>query len=136
MSHTARLVPVYPETRGLTSRGIRFVTQTLFKKHPVFKEWIPRTVLAETGFPELNDAIHAIHFPRSIEDAHAARARFSSTFSRASWPPRLPLSAANAPVETPPSRVKNPCLAASAGTLRKGGRVTSQIPAAVAPQHA
>ena len=77
MSHTARLVPVYPETRGLTSRGIRFVTQTLFKKHPVFKEWIPRTVLAETGFPELNDAIHAIHFPRSIEDAHAARARFS-----------------------------------------------------------
>jgi hypothetical protein len=32
MNHTARLVPVYPETRGLTSRGIRFVTQSLFKK--------------------------------------------------------------------------------------------------------
>ena len=41
MNHTARLVPVYPETRGLTSRGIRYVTQILFKKKPVLKEWIP-----------------------------------------------------------------------------------------------
>jgi ATP-dependent DNA helicase RecG len=77
MSHTARLVPVYPETRGLTSRGIRFVTQSLFRKKPVFKEWIPAEILAEFHFPELNEAIHSIHFPRAIEDATAARARFS-----------------------------------------------------------
>jgi ATP-dependent DNA helicase RecG len=77
MNHTARLVPVYPETRGLTSRGIRYVTQILFKKKPVLKEWIPSEVLVEFNFPELNDAIHSIHFPRQIEDAAAARARFS-----------------------------------------------------------
>jgi ATP-dependent DNA helicase RecG len=77
MNHTARLVPVYPETRGLTSRGIRFVTQMLFKKKPVMKEWIPADVLTEFHFPELNEAIHSIHFPRRIEDATAARARFS-----------------------------------------------------------
>ena len=77
MNHTARLVPVYPETRGLTSRGIRYVTQTLFKKKPVLKEWIPSEVLIEFQFPELNEAIHSIHFPRAIEDAAAARARFS-----------------------------------------------------------
>ncbi len=77
MNHTARLVPVYPETRGLTSRGIRFVTQSLFRKKPVLKEWIPREVLIEFKFPELNEAIRAIHFPRQIEDATAARARFS-----------------------------------------------------------
>ncbi len=77
MNHTARLVPVYPETRGLTSRGIRFVTQTLFKKKPVMKKWIPAEVLTEFHFPELNEAIHSIHFPRRIEDATAARARFS-----------------------------------------------------------
>jgi ATP-dependent DNA helicase RecG len=77
MNHTARLVPVYPETRGLTSRGIRFVTQTLFKKRPVLKEWIPAEILMEFKFPELNEAIHSIHFPRQIEDAAAARARFS-----------------------------------------------------------
>ena len=77
MNHTARLVPVYPETRGLTSRGIRFVTQSLFKKKPVMKEWIPAEILAEFNFPELNEAIHSIHFPHVIEDATAARARFS-----------------------------------------------------------
>jgi ATP-dependent DNA helicase RecG len=77
MNHTARLVPVYPETRGLTSRGIRFVTQALFHKKPVMKEWIPAEILAEFHFPELNEAIHSIHFPHTIEDATAARARFS-----------------------------------------------------------
>jgi ATP-dependent DNA helicase RecG len=77
MNHTARLVPVYPETRGLTSRGIRFVTQALFHKKPVMKEWIPAEILSEFNFPELNEAIHSIHFPRQIEDATAARARFS-----------------------------------------------------------
>jgi ATP-dependent DNA helicase RecG len=77
MNHTARLVPVYPETRGLTSRGIRFVTQALFRKKPVMKEWIPTEILTEFHFPELNKAIHSIHFPRQIEDATAARARFS-----------------------------------------------------------
>jgi ATP-dependent DNA helicase RecG len=77
MNHTARLVPVYPETRGLTSRGIRFVTQALFHKKPVMKEWIPADILEEFHFPELNEAIHSIHFPRAIEDATAARARFS-----------------------------------------------------------
>ena len=77
MNHTARLVPVYPETRGLTSRGIRFVTQSLFKKKPVMKEWIPAEILVEFNFPELNEAIHSIHFPRAIEDATAARLRFS-----------------------------------------------------------
>ena len=77
MNHTARLVPVYPETRGLTSRGIRFVTQALFRKKPVMKEWIPAEILLEFHFPELNEAIHSIHFPRQIEDATAARARFS-----------------------------------------------------------
>lgn len=77
MNHTARLVPVYPETRGLTSRGIRFVTQSLFRKKPVLKEWIPGEILLEFHFPELNDAIRSIHFPRQIEDAAAARARFS-----------------------------------------------------------
>jgi ATP-dependent DNA helicase RecG len=76
-NHTARLVPVYPETRGLTSRGIRFITQILFKKGPALKEWIPKSVLLEFGFPELTDAIRSIHFPNRIEDAIAARQRFS-----------------------------------------------------------
>ncbi len=76
-SHTGRLVPVYPETQGLTSRGIRFAVQQVFRRRPAFKEWIPEGVLAEFALPPLEEALHAIHFPRTVDEAHAARARFS-----------------------------------------------------------
>jgi ATP-dependent DNA helicase RecG len=76
-NHTGRLVPVYPETQGLTSRGIRFVIQQLFKHEPALKEWIPAAILEEFALPALEDAVHEIHFPRTIEEAQAARARFS-----------------------------------------------------------
>jgi ATP-dependent DNA helicase RecG len=75
--HTARLVPVYPETRGLTSRGIRFVMQAVLKRVHGLKEWIPKATLGGFDFPELNEAIQTIHFPRTLEDAMAARKRFS-----------------------------------------------------------
>ncbi len=76
-SHTGRLVPVYPETQGLTSRGIRFAIQQAFRRLPPQKEWIPEAILESFSLPPLMDALHAIHFPRTAEEAAAARARFS-----------------------------------------------------------
>ncbi len=78
-SHTGRLVPIYPETQGLTSRGIRFAVQQAFRRLPssALKEWIPAPVLEEFRLPPLADALHEIHFPRTVEEASAARARFS-----------------------------------------------------------
>ncbi len=75
--HTARLVPVYPETRGLTSRGIRYVVQSMLERLPPLAEWMPAPALARLGLPELDRAIRAIHFPRDIAEAESARARFS-----------------------------------------------------------
>ncbi len=75
--HTARLVPIYPETRGLTSRGIRFAVQILLKHKLALKEWIPSQVLESLHFPDINEAIRAVHFPNRAEDAGAARKRFS-----------------------------------------------------------
>jgi ATP-dependent DNA helicase RecG len=74
--HTARLVPIYPETRGLTSRGIRFVMQNILRCVETAKEWLPETTLAEFQFPEWGDAMRAVHFPASMEDAVMARRRF------------------------------------------------------------
>ena len=76
-THTARLVPVYPETRGLTSRGLRFIMQSILKRALPLKEWIPAPTLAKFEFPEVNRAIREIHFPKKLEDAAAARKRFS-----------------------------------------------------------
>ncbi len=77
MRHTGRLVPVYPETRGLTSRGIRFVVQSVFKRNPKLNEWIPDPILEEFNFPRLEEAIHRVHFPNDIEEATRAKTRFS-----------------------------------------------------------
>lgn len=74
--HTARLVPVYPETRGLTSRGIRFIMQSVLKHAPVIKEWIPDEILTRLDLPEVNEALRMIHFPHVLQDAAAAQKRF------------------------------------------------------------
>jgi len=77
MNHTARLVPIYPETRGLTSRGIRFAIRTVFRKNPILKEWIPESIRLHYNIPEIHDALRDIHFPEQIEDATRAQRRFA-----------------------------------------------------------
>ncbi len=74
--HTGRLVPVYPETKGLTSRGIRFALRNTMKRSPTLAEWIPNEILSRYDFPNLQTAIRNIHFPDNIEDALAAQKRF------------------------------------------------------------
>ncbi|MDO8536818.1 MAG: ATP-dependent DNA helicase RecG, partial [bacterium] len=75
--HTARLVPIYPETRGLTSKGLRFLIQPILKNVESLPEWIPSQVLKEFDLPEINRALATIHFPKKIEDALEARKRFA-----------------------------------------------------------
>ena len=75
--HTARLVPIYAETKGLTSRGLRFVVRSIMKRNPTFSEWIPEAVLSEYDLPEIHNAIDNIHFPEKIDDALMAQKRFS-----------------------------------------------------------
>jgi ATP-dependent DNA helicase RecG len=74
--HTARLVPVYPETRGLTSRGIRFVMQNVLRRAQSIAEWLPQATLTALTFPDINQALNAVHFPSSVEHAASARKRF------------------------------------------------------------
>lgn len=76
-AHTGRLVPVYPETRGLTSKGFRYLLQPILKNIEPLEEWMPEETLEREEFPEINEAIRNIHFPERIEDAAAAKKRFA-----------------------------------------------------------
>ncbi len=75
--HTARIVPVYPETRGLTSKGMRYFIQNIFKNLETIPEVIPSKILDEGRFPEINAALRQIHFPENLEEALAAKRRFA-----------------------------------------------------------
>src|SRR3989344_4097849 len=75
--HTGRLVPVYPETHGLTSRGLRFLIKPILETVLLSAEWIPEGVIKTNNFPRLPEALQSIHFPDALEDALRARQRFS-----------------------------------------------------------
>ncbi|OGZ01581.1 MAG: ATP-dependent DNA helicase RecG [Candidatus Liptonbacteria bacterium RIFCSPLOWO2_01_FULL_56_20] len=75
--HTARLVPIYPETRGLTSKGIRYLIQPILKGLARPPEWLPGAALRMNRLPELHHALQDVHFPERIEDALAAKRRFA-----------------------------------------------------------
>lgn len=76
--HTGRLVPVYNETRGISSKWLRRQIGKILKEQIQFmNEYIPSSILKENELMELNKAIDQIHFPKSLEDAQKARLRLS-----------------------------------------------------------
>jgi ATP-dependent DNA helicase RecG len=72
--HTGRLVPVYPETYGLTSKWIRSKIADVLPKVELFiNDPLPKEV-KENMLP-LKEAINSIHFPSSQEDIVRSRER-------------------------------------------------------------
>ncbi|MFB6212924.1 MAG: ATP-dependent DNA helicase RecG [Candidatus Magasanikbacteria bacterium] len=74
--HTGRILPIYPETKGLTSRGLRYLIHPLLKQIN-FKENIPEKIRKEQNLKEINDSLKKIHFPKNKQDIKKANKRFS-----------------------------------------------------------
>ena len=75
--HTARIVSIYPETRGLTSKGIRFMMKNVLDSLEDIPEFIPQNILDELELSEINDAMQKIHLPEDAKEAEPARERFA-----------------------------------------------------------
>ncbi len=75
--HTGRLVPVYPETKGLTSRAFRFIIQPILRDLDQVEEFLPESVRRGENLLEINKAILKIHFPDTIEEVNEIKRRFS-----------------------------------------------------------
>lgn len=76
--HTGRLVPVYHETYGLSSKWLRSRTAPLVKKFvPNLKEFIPPQIMKKHDLAEFNQSLAEIHFPKSQKTAQKARQRFA-----------------------------------------------------------
>ncbi len=72
--HTGRLVPVYPETEGLTSKWIRIkVSQIMPQVLAEIKDTLPDSI--RENMLKLPEALEKIHFPSSWKEADLARAR-------------------------------------------------------------
>lgn len=76
--HTGRIVPVYPETKGITSRWLRYVIKPLIcLLGEQVQESLPREIIKKNKFLPINEALWQLHFPDSFEHADAAKLRFS-----------------------------------------------------------
>ncbi|HXS14692.1 MAG TPA: ATP-dependent DNA helicase RecG [Candidatus Saccharimonadales bacterium] len=74
--HTGRLVPIYPETHGVSSKWLRRQTYKLLSTNE-FEEFLPPSLVDQLGLMSYRDALYKIHFPDTLAEAEKARERLS-----------------------------------------------------------
>ncbi|MDD4122941.1 MAG: ATP-dependent DNA helicase RecG [Candidatus Pacebacteria bacterium] len=77
LKHTGRLVPVYSEKPGLSSKMIRsYVKMALNDYSYLLKETLPDETLKLYNLENVQDSIYQMHFPETIEKSEVAKKRF------------------------------------------------------------
>ncbi|NIA11583.1 MAG: DEAD/DEAH box helicase [Nitrospiraceae bacterium] len=77
LTHTARLVPVYHETEGLSSRWLRLHLKPLLKLADKINDWLPAEIIKSQNLIPFSEAIKKIHFPASENEAAQAKRRLA-----------------------------------------------------------
>jgi len=76
--HTGRIIPIYPETEGLSSRWLRYILRPVllgFAKKAI--DPLPEKITKSNNLLPFRKAIWQVHFPDSLELAQKAQERFS-----------------------------------------------------------
>ena len=76
LKHTGRLVPIYPETQGLSSRVFRYLIKSLLQNSVDLREYLPPFLLSQYHLMPFKTALNQIHFPKSLASAEQAKERF------------------------------------------------------------
>ncbi len=77
LTHTAGLVPVYPETTGISSRLIRYALKLILPTINQIQEFLPSEIIKKQGLLPLKTALREAHFPKTKILAEKARHRLS-----------------------------------------------------------
>jgi ATP-dependent DNA helicase RecG len=79
--NTARLVPIYPETAGLSSKWLRArINDVLLGKSSTelnLEEFLPKMLMDRHNLLEFSSALKIFHFPESFKDVEVAKKRFA-----------------------------------------------------------
>ncbi|HKY74121.1 MAG TPA: ATP-dependent DNA helicase RecG [Patescibacteria group bacterium] len=81
--HSGRLVPIYEETEGLSSRTIRSLIHRILLDLPPIPETLPTTLLQTHTLPSLDETLRVLHFPKEEEglSKYHRRLAFEEVFS-------------------------------------------------------
>ena len=75
--HAARLVPIYPETSGVTSRLLRFLVHRALPLTDALTEYLPAETRESEELPPIGEAVRMMHFPATPEELTRARERLA-----------------------------------------------------------
>jgi ATP-dependent DNA helicase RecG len=76
--HTGRLIPVYPETQGVSSKWLRRQIYNILTQHLTeLTEYLPETVLKQNHLMDFAKAVQEIHFPQNLDTAAKAKERLA-----------------------------------------------------------
>ncbi len=76
--HTGRLIPVYPETKGVSSKWLRRQIHKILKDYTnELFEYLPTDVIDKFQFINFQQALREIHFPHNLELAEKAKKRLA-----------------------------------------------------------
>ncbi len=73
--NTARLVPIYPLTAGITSKQLRFLIKISLPLSEHINDWLPKEIKNRQKFMTLSQALRQIHFPENKAILEKARER-------------------------------------------------------------
>lgn len=81
-NHTARLLPVYPSTGGLTQKQIRYLISQVLPISESIKDWLPDEIIKRFSFVSLSSALLGIHFPKNENELKKSteRLKFDELF--------------------------------------------------------
>lgn len=76
--HTGRMVPVYPETRGVSSKWLRSRIRPILSQCLAYlDEYLPQKIINQYGLTSFQEAVLKIHFPENPLEAKRARERLA-----------------------------------------------------------
>jgi ATP-dependent DNA helicase RecG len=76
MIHTAKIVPIYPLSEGVSLMYLRKTIHSALQIYkPALKEFVPENILKTNEFVSYSTAIEEIHFPDSIESKNKSATR-------------------------------------------------------------
>jgi len=78
LKHTGRLIPIYSEIKGLSSKALRYFIKPLLKliQDQDIKDTLPDFILKKHQLIGLQKSLNEIHFPSSLLLAKKAKKRF------------------------------------------------------------
>ena len=76
-THTGRLIPIYHETEGISSRYLRFLIKPLLSLTKQINDFLPAQIKNRFSLMDLPEAVRQIHFPENLLLVKKARERLA-----------------------------------------------------------